>query len=50
MLSASSLVNPTGDRGSGGGQVGNLNLTDEEEDHIVAFLQTLTDGYSAYAK
>jgi cytochrome c peroxidase len=26
--------------------VGNLMLTDEEEDQIVAFLQTLTDGYT----
>jgi cytochrome c peroxidase len=26
-------------------QVGNLGLTDEEENDIVAFLQTLTDGY-----
>jgi cytochrome c peroxidase len=41
----SSLLNPTGDRGSLGGQVGNLNLTDAEEDHIVAFLKTLSDGY-----
>jgi len=27
--------------------VGNLGLTDEEEDHLVAFMQTLTDGYFA---
>ena len=26
--------------------VGRLGLTDEEEDAIVAFLQTLTDGFS----
>jgi hypothetical protein len=26
--------------------VGNLQLTDEEENQIVAFLQTLTDGYT----
>ena len=26
-------------------QLGNLKLTDEEEDAIVAFLKTLTDGY-----
>jgi cytochrome c peroxidase len=26
--------------------VGDLNLTDQEEDQIVAFLQTLTDGYT----
>jgi len=25
--------------------VGNLGLTDEEENELVAFLQTLTDGY-----
>jgi hypothetical protein len=26
--------------------VGDLHLTDQEEDQIVAFLQTLTDGYT----
>jgi cytochrome c peroxidase len=26
--------------------LGNLNLTDDEEDAIVAFLETLTDGYT----
>jgi len=26
-------------------QLGNLQLTDEEEDALVAFLRTLTDGY-----
>ena len=26
-------------------QLGNLGLTSDEEDQIVAFLQTLTDGY-----
>ncbi len=26
--------------------VGNLGLTDEEENQIVAFLQTLTDGFT----
>jgi hypothetical protein len=25
--------------------IGNLGLTDQEEDQIVAFLKTLTDGY-----
>jgi hypothetical protein len=25
--------------------VGNLELTDKEEDQLVAFLKTLTDGY-----
>jgi hypothetical protein len=28
-------------------QIGSLGLTDSEEDDIVAFLQTLTDGYDA---
>ena len=41
----SSILNPAGDTGANGGQVGNLGLTDEEEDHIVAFLKTLTDRY-----
>jgi hypothetical protein len=27
-------------------QLGNLKLTDEEEDAVVAFLETLTDGYT----
>jgi cytochrome c peroxidase len=27
--------------------VGKLGLTDEEEDQIVAFLETLTDGYTS---
>ena len=27
--------------------VGKLGLTDKEEDQIVAFLQTLTDGYTS---
>ena len=27
-------------------ELGNLGLTDEEEDAIVAFLQTLSDGYT----
>ena len=35
----SSLVNPSGDPGA----IGNLGLTDEEEDHLVAFMRTLTD-------
>jgi cytochrome c peroxidase len=43
VFSPQSLLNPTGVAGSDGGQVGNLGLTDEEEDHIVAFLKTLTD-------
>jgi len=28
-------------------QLGNLKLTDQEEDALVAFLRTLTDGYKA---
>lgn len=43
VFSAQSIANPAGDAGADGGQVGNLGLTDEEEDHIVAFLKTLTD-------
>ncbi len=48
------LLNPNGglgtDPGDGpggesGAQLGNLGLTDEEEDDIVAFLRTLSDGY-----
>lgn len=35
----------TGTGGESSAQVGNLGLTDEEEDHLVAFLATLTDGY-----
>ena len=40
------LNNPTGLPPSVGGQVGNLGLTDAEENDIVAFLQTLSDGFS----
>jgi cytochrome c peroxidase len=39
------LQNPQGAPGSSSAQVGNLGLTDKEEDHIVAFLKTLSDGY-----
>ena len=45
MASADSLENPSGDSSENGGQIGNLGLTDEEEDHIVAFLRTLSDGF-----
>jgi cytochrome c peroxidase len=38
----SSLANPQGDPD---GQIGNLGLTPVEEDHIVLFLRTLSDGY-----
>lgn len=52
-MSALTLINPSGLPGStpegsapsGAGQVGNLGLTDSDEDAIVAFLQTLSDGY-----
>jgi cytochrome c peroxidase len=38
------LVNPTGASAAAGGLVGNLGLSDQEEDDIVAFLRTLSDG------
>jgi cytochrome c peroxidase len=44
--SAVTLQNPSGAPGSASAQVGNLGLTDAEEDNIVAFLKTLSDGYS----
>src|ERR1017187_6769088 len=31
-------------------QLGNLKLSDKQEDFLVAFLKTLTDGYSATGK
>jgi cytochrome c peroxidase len=31
-------------------QLGNLGLTSQQEDQIVAFLKTLTDGYTPAAK
>ena len=42
-----SLQNPSGAPGAAdvANQVGNLGLTDREEDDLVAFLQTLSDGY-----
>ena len=43
--SKKTLQNPQGAPGSSDAQVGNLGLTDKEEDHIVAFLKTLSDGY-----
>jgi cytochrome c peroxidase len=43
VASPDSLTNPQGLTPEEGGQVGNLGLTDEEEDHIVAFLKALTD-------
>ncbi|HUN82038.1 MAG TPA: cytochrome c peroxidase [Phycisphaerae bacterium] len=44
ISSPDSIENPDGASSEDGGQVGNLGLTDEEEDHIVAFLKTLSDG------
>lgn len=46
----SSILNPAGDTAEEGGQVGNLGLTDEEEDHIVAFMKALSDGYAPGAR
>jgi cytochrome c peroxidase len=43
--SPDTLQNPNGAPPSSAAQVGNLGLTDQEEDQIVAFVQTLTDGY-----
>jgi cytochrome c peroxidase len=43
--SSITLQNPAGHRNSSTARVGNLGLTDQEEDDIVAFLQTLSDGY-----
>jgi cytochrome c peroxidase len=45
MLSLQSMENPPGETPDNGAQVGNLGLTDEDEDHIVAFLRTLSDGF-----
>ena len=45
VSSPESLANPDGVAGADGGQVGNLGLTDDEENHIVAFLKTLSDGF-----
>lgn len=44
VSSAESLENPTGAFNSDTALLGNLGLTSDEEDHIVAFLKTLTDG------
>jgi len=45
VASAESILNAEGFLGIEGGQVGNLGLTEEEEDHLVAFMKTLTDGF-----
>jgi hypothetical protein len=42
-----SLNNPTGLPPSQGGQIGNLGLTDQQENDIVAFMQILSDGFTA---
>lgn len=44
-LIGAALANPGGLSAEEGGELGNLQLTDAEEDAIVAFLQTLSDGY-----
>jgi cytochrome c peroxidase len=44
ISSPESLENPTGAFNSDLATVGNLGLTNNEEDHIVAFLKTLTDS------
>jgi cytochrome c peroxidase len=40
------LNNPTGLPPSMGGQVGNLGLTDQQENDLVAFLRILSDGFT----
>jgi hypothetical protein len=45
ISSPESVANPAGNSGADGGQPGNLRLTDAEEDRIVAFLKTLSDGF-----
>jgi cytochrome c peroxidase len=43
-LNPATLVNPTGATPANGGLVGNLGLSDQEENDIVSFLQTLSDA------
>ncbi len=43
--SPTAVANAQGFPAIEGGLVGNLGLTDEEEDHLVAFMQALTDGW-----
>lgn len=43
--SADTLQNPTGSPNAVTAQIGNLGLSEEEENDIVAFLKTLSDGY-----
>ena len=47
VFSVTALANGQGFSAAEGGLVGNLGLTDAEEDHLVAFMQALTDGYFA---
>lgn len=44
VISLQSLENPQGLSPADGGEVGNLGLTVLEEEHLVAFLKTLSDG------
>ncbi|HEY3781073.1 MAG TPA: cytochrome c peroxidase [Fimbriimonadaceae bacterium] len=44
-ISAVTMQNPAGLPNSGVDTVGNLGLSEKQEDDIVAFLQTLSDGY-----
>jgi cytochrome c peroxidase len=50
FASTITLQNPTGRPNSATARVGNLGLTDEEENDLVAFLQTLSDGYYTPAR
>jgi len=43
--SAKTLINPAGHRTGPGRHIGNLGLTDSEENDLVAFLRALSDGY-----
>lgn len=45
VASPKTLENPAGHRDGPGLHIGNLGLTPVEEDHIVAFLKTLSDGF-----
>jgi cytochrome c peroxidase len=48
--SSLTLQNPAGDPNGPTARVGNLGLTDQEENDIVAFLQTLSDGFFTPAR
>jgi cytochrome c peroxidase len=45
VLDPTTLINPQGQTAAQAGQVGNLGLSDADEDAIVAFLLTLSSGY-----